>query len=365
MSALNSYIGSIELSSGLVPKNGKDFPLIDAHYVQVGELGTRMDEFIASGGFGSGNSQAPKLGVDDKTLKITYETVDGTVQSTKLDVENKVLKLTFDVISTTPDSSFTKAVIMSQEDSTGFGDMMVSDLVSYDTTIQGAGFVKGTFYYIRKWEDFSENTYEQSGFFLPIRLSSEYSGKEIKVTCVGDAPYEISENKLDWVLRITGSNAGRQVAFKFEADGEVLFTLNLQRAIFEAVPSADYSPELIATIPLQAFSLGLGDKTVGDLCIAGASISKYGTVTGSLHKVRLWEEFSNNPGEQSGYYLPVLLDSWYASEPVSCTCILGGTPKKVEDRLWVLKVVDKDEVFTFSLNGQKLIKINFDRAVFE
>ena len=55
MAKLNNYKGSIELLSGLRPKNNKDFPLMQAHDIQVDENGTRLDEVlenIAVGGAG-------------------------------------------------------------------------------------------------------------------------------------------------------------------------------------------------------------------------------------------------------------------------------------------------------------------------
>lgn len=44
MSKLSNYFGSIDLISGLRPKGGQDFPLMDAHSVLVGENGERLDE---------------------------------------------------------------------------------------------------------------------------------------------------------------------------------------------------------------------------------------------------------------------------------------------------------------------------------
>ena len=62
MARLESYTGSIEVISGLKPKNGGSFALMDAHDVQVKEDGTRLDEAleelkstIGSGGSGSGS----------------------------------------------------------------------------------------------------------------------------------------------------------------------------------------------------------------------------------------------------------------------------------------------------------------------
>ena len=53
------YKGSVELISGLTQKNGGDFPLMDAHAIQVDDTGKRLDEKlseIGTGGGGSGDS---------------------------------------------------------------------------------------------------------------------------------------------------------------------------------------------------------------------------------------------------------------------------------------------------------------------
>ena len=46
MAKIQSYQGSIDLISGLRPKNNGDFPLLEAHDVLVDEKGTRLDEKI-------------------------------------------------------------------------------------------------------------------------------------------------------------------------------------------------------------------------------------------------------------------------------------------------------------------------------
>lgn len=44
MAKNESYNGTIDLISGIRPKNGGSFPLMDAHDVQTQEDGTRLDE---------------------------------------------------------------------------------------------------------------------------------------------------------------------------------------------------------------------------------------------------------------------------------------------------------------------------------
>lgn len=40
------YSGSIELISGITPKNNGDFPLVNAHDVQINSDGQRLDEIL-------------------------------------------------------------------------------------------------------------------------------------------------------------------------------------------------------------------------------------------------------------------------------------------------------------------------------
>lgn len=42
-----AYNGSVELISGIKPKNGGTFPLVNAHDVQVDADGTRLDAVLA------------------------------------------------------------------------------------------------------------------------------------------------------------------------------------------------------------------------------------------------------------------------------------------------------------------------------
>lgn len=44
MAKLNSFKGSVNLISGLIPKNNGDFPLMQAHDIVVDEQGKRLDD---------------------------------------------------------------------------------------------------------------------------------------------------------------------------------------------------------------------------------------------------------------------------------------------------------------------------------
>ncbi len=50
------YQGSIELISGIVPKNGQSFPLVNAPDIQVSANGKRLDEWIRDAESASGRN---------------------------------------------------------------------------------------------------------------------------------------------------------------------------------------------------------------------------------------------------------------------------------------------------------------------
>lgn len=56
MAKLENYTGSVELISGIRQKNNGDFPLMEAHSVQVDESGKRLDELLDNLGNSSTNS---------------------------------------------------------------------------------------------------------------------------------------------------------------------------------------------------------------------------------------------------------------------------------------------------------------------
>lgn len=68
MAKLNNYTASVEIQSGMKPKNDGDFPLMQAHDIVVDENGTRLDEVIGGKQIcitakpqASGNSKKNKL----------------------------------------------------------------------------------------------------------------------------------------------------------------------------------------------------------------------------------------------------------------------------------------------------------------
>lgn len=89
----------------------------------------------------------------------------------------------------------------------------------------------------------------------------------------------------------------------------------------------------------------LGGKKVSELIDGDVSISKDGAVTGTLKYVPYWKEFGSAENDQSGYYLPVQLDSKYEGQNITC---VGTQTKTAQDLEWVLHVKDKNSTFKFS-----------------
>lgn len=74
MARIHNFMGSVEVQSGIKPKNGNDFPLIEAHSVLVDENDTRLDEYLEnleiSGGGGANFETDHTLTLKDGVLKV-------------------------------------------------------------------------------------------------------------------------------------------------------------------------------------------------------------------------------------------------------------------------------------------------------
>ena len=91
-------------------------------------------------------------------------------------------------------------------------------------------------------------------------------------------------------------------------------------------------------------------------------IDEYGNVTGTLHNVTEWKEFSNVKAEQSGHYFPVQLSDEYEGEEITVT---GKGTKKATDRNWILLVKDKTTKFTFATKDKTIFTLDFSGATLE
>lgn len=109
----------------------------------------------------------------------------------------------------------------------------VSELIGEDVRILAGGAAAGTFPYVSGFTGFSRNKpEEQEGWFFPVRLSDEYSGKPITVKREsGGGGTEKTVQDLEWVLRLTD---GADTVYSFQTGGEPILTLSFRDAVFEA-----------------------------------------------------------------------------------------------------------------------------------
>lgn len=89
MAKCDSYKGSVEVVSGLVPKNGRDFPILDAHYILVGDGDQRLDDYLRE--LLTGSSLNIGFSVEEGVLKV----VSGGATSAQLSVSDRVLNITY------------------------------------------------------------------------------------------------------------------------------------------------------------------------------------------------------------------------------------------------------------------------------
>lgn len=97
------------------------------------------------------------------------------------------------------------------------------------------------------------------------------------------------------------------------------------------------------------------------------SIAEDGGVTGTIHYVESYPEFSDVAGEQSGNYFPFDLDSKYKGKTISVQRN-SDTAKESTDLWWILRIPDKDTTFTVRnvTDGNQLIKtLTFAKATLE
>ena len=91
-------------------------------------------------------------------------------------------------------------------------------------------------------------------------------------------------------------------------------------------------------------------------------IDEYGNVTGTLHHVTEWKEFSTVKAEQSGNYFPVHLSDEYKGEEITVT---GKGTKKATDQDWILLVKDKTTKFKFEAKDKTIFTLDFSGATLE
>lgn len=168
---------------------------------------------------------------DSTKLKVSTEAT-GTVVGSILDIE-QAGPFKYYAIIVTPSATNTAATpeptieekikIMDQStDITGL-NKKVSDLIETDVKIGKDGAVTGTLKYITSWTEFSNDSAEQSGNFIPVKLDEKYKNQQI--TCVGT--HTKTAQDIEWVLRVKDVNS----TFKFSVQGgEDIVTLSFKGA---------------------------------------------------------------------------------------------------------------------------------------
>lgn len=106
----------------------------------------------------------------------------------------------------------------------------------------------------------------------------------------------------------------------------------------------------------------MGAKTIADLVSPDTTVDEYGNVTGTLHKVTGWKDFSNVAAEQTGHYFPIHLSDEYAGEEITVT---GKSTKKASDQDWILLVKDTTTKFKFEAKGETIFTLDFSGVVLE
>lgn len=106
----------------------------------------------------------------------------------------------------------------------------VGDLIGEDVEILDDGSVIGTLKYVGDFEQFSNKATEQTGNYMPIKLTGK-TGSKMTIKKNGKA----SEGKTDMnydpeiILRVPSN----KTAFEIEVDGTSVLSLNFTKATLE------------------------------------------------------------------------------------------------------------------------------------
>lgn len=105
----------------------------------------------------------------------------------------------------------------------------VSDLISADTKIDGSGNVTGTLKHVDNFTDFSSIEEEQSGNYIPLKLT--VTGQKMTLKKNGTASPDKTNIAFDPELIFRVSK--QRDTFTVNVDGKDLFTLNFRNATLE------------------------------------------------------------------------------------------------------------------------------------
>lgn len=123
----------------------------------------------------------------------------------------------------------TIATVRPQTDVT-FGKR-VSDLVTPDTYLGTDNKIHGTVKKVEGYTEFSGDKSEQNGHYIPIKLASEYEGKEI--TCVGSDSKPKKAVDTQWTLRLDKLDGdSKSITFK-DGETEIMKIVGADEGVLE------------------------------------------------------------------------------------------------------------------------------------
>lgn len=104
-------------------------------------------------------------------------------------------------------------------------------------------------------------------------------------------------------------------------------------------------------------------KQVSELVGDDLAVMDDGSVTGTFHYVTGYTEFSDIPGEDSGYYFPFHL----TKTGTTMTFKKNGSPTKQDIAFDpdIIFRVSKDDTFEVLVDGTSVVKFTFAGATFE
>lgn len=127
------------------------------------------------------------------------------------------------------------------------------------------------------------------------------------------------------------------------------------------------TPKLINSniMTIHALSENILGKPVSDLISDNINVLASGTVTGTLKYVTGFTGFSSNVTEQNGYYFPLKLTQTGTKMTIKAN---GETRTDKTDIPFdseiLLKVANKDTIFTIEVDGTEVVTLNFRKATF-
>lgn len=175
--------------------------------------------------------------------------------------------------------------------------------------------ISGTAEYIENWTAFSSDEADQSGHYLPLKITPNVEGCIVVVTGAVTKTFNNWPKDGDTlVMRLNNLKDLQGLKDK-------TFTVTLNNNGIETTCNIDCTnvtlapKESVSTAPTLSFAISdessLFGKTAGDLFTApetGDSVVVAGNainISGTAKYIKDWTGFSSNPDEQSGNYLPL------------------------------------------------------------